>query len=81
MNFIKAAFLVAVSTLITIAPPSLMMGQGVDDQMLLHPPADSLAWISRRLFRRRHSPLTQITPQNVKNLGLAWAFQTIRLHS
>ena len=25
---------------------------------------------------RRHSSLTQITPQNVKNLALAWAFQT-----
>jgi alcohol dehydrogenase (cytochrome c) len=25
---------------------------------------------------RRHSALTQITPRNVENLGLAWAFQT-----
>jgi alcohol dehydrogenase (cytochrome c) len=76
MNFMKAAFLVAVSTLITIAPRSLMMGQGVDDQMLLHPPTDSWPGYHGDYSGRRHSPLTQITPQNVKNLSLAWAFQT-----
>ena len=44
--------------------------------MLLHPPADSWPGYHGDYSGRRHSALTQITPQNVKNLGLAWAFQT-----
>ena len=44
--------------------------------MLLHPPADSWPGYHGDYSGRRHSALTQITPQNVKNLTLAWAFQT-----
>jgi hypothetical protein len=35
-----------------------------------------LADLSRRLLGQRHSRLTQITPANVHQLTLAWAFQT-----
>ena len=47
--------------------------------MLLHPPADSWPGYHGDYSGRRHSSLTQITPQNVKNLALAWAFQTDQL--
>jgi alcohol dehydrogenase (cytochrome c) len=78
MNFLKATFLLAVSALwmIAIALPCVMQAQGVDEQMLVHPPADSWPGYHGDYSGRRHSPLTQITPQNVKNLSLAWAFQT-----
>ena len=47
--------------------------------MLLHPPADSWPGYHGDYSGRRHSALTQITPENVKNLALAWAFQTDQL--
>jgi len=50
--------------------------QNVDDKLLLHPPADSWPGYHGDYSGRRHSKLTQITPANVNNLGLAWAFQT-----
>jgi alcohol dehydrogenase (cytochrome c) len=50
--------------------------QGVDSQTLLHPPANSWPQYHGDYSGRRHSTLTQINPQNVKNLTLAWAFQT-----
>ncbi len=80
MSFLKTAFFLAVSALIlmmtAIAVPGVMLAQGVDAQMLLHPPADSWPGYHGDYSGRRHSPLTQIKPQNVKNLALAWAFQT-----
>jgi len=48
----------------------------VNHAMLLHPPADTWPGYHGDYSGRRHSALTQITPQNVGNLGLAWAFQT-----
>ena len=53
-----------------------MWSQGASEQVLLHPPADSWPGYHGDYSGRRHSSLTQITPQNVKNLSLAWAFQT-----
>jgi alcohol dehydrogenase (cytochrome c) len=50
--------------------------QNVDNNMLLHPPADSWPGYHGDYSGRRHSSLTQITPANVHELGLAWAFQT-----
>jgi len=77
MNFLKAASLLAVSALMMLAvAPSVVLAQGVDAQMLLHPPADSWPSYHGDYSGRRHSALTQITPRNVKNLTLAWAFQT-----
>jgi alcohol dehydrogenase (cytochrome c) len=76
MNFLKAA---AVFIVIVIALPTVMLAQGADEHMLLHPPADSWPGYHGDYSGRRHSALTQITPQNVKNLTLAWAFQTGQL--
>ena len=76
MRSMRFAFLFAVNTLILMALPGAILAQGVDDQMLLHPPADSWPGYHGDYSGRRHSPLTQIMPENVKNLSLAWAFQT-----
>ena len=75
MNLLKAAFLL-VSTVVAMATPGVLRAQGVHQQMLLHPPADSWPGYHGDYSGRRHSALNQITPQNVKNLTLAWAFQT-----
>ena len=78
MNFLKASFLFAMRALMmaAIGSPGPMLAQGVDAQMLLHPPVDSWPSYHGDYSGRRHSSLTQITPQNVRNLSLAWAFQT-----
>ena len=52
------------------------LAQGLDPAMLLHPPADSWPGYHGDYSGRRHSSLTQITPQNVAHLGLSWIFQT-----
>ena len=70
------SFLFAMSALLALASPRLLQAQGVDEQMLLHPPADSWPEYHGDYSGRRHSKLSQITPQNVRNLTLAWAFQT-----
>ncbi len=74
MNLRRFLF-IAVSVGMSLAPRAIF-AQGVDQQMLLHPPADSWPIYHGDYSGRRHSALTQITPQNVKNLTLAWAFQT-----
>src|SRR3979411_1192285 len=75
MNLLKAAFLL-VCTVAAMATPGALRAQGVNQQMLLHPPADRWPRDHGGCSGRRHSSLNQITPQNVKNLTLAWAFQT-----
>ncbi|HEY6337707.1 MAG TPA: acido-empty-quinoprotein group A [Candidatus Sulfotelmatobacter sp.] len=75
MNLLKPIFLVTCVLAVLLAP-SLMRAQGADEQMLLHPPADSWPGYHGDYSGRRHTSLTQITPQNVNNLSLAWAFQT-----
>ena len=76
MNFARRVFWVAVSAMIALASSSIMLAQAPDDQMLLHPPADSWPAYHGDYSGRRHSSLNQITPQNVGSLTLAWAFQT-----
>ena len=50
--------------------------------MLQHPPSDSWPGYQYGDYSgRRHSSLTQITPRNVNNLTLAWAFQTDQIAS
>ena len=55
-----------------------VLAQGLDPASLLKPAADSWPTYHGDYSGRRHSALTQITPDNVKQLGLAWAFQTGR---
>src|SRR5438552_3535012 len=52
------------------------IAQGLDPAALLKPAVDSWPTYHGDYSGRRHSRLTQITPENVRQLGLAWAFQT-----
>ncbi len=59
---------------------SLLSGQapsrGLDPALLLKPTVDSWPTYHGDYTGRRHSTLTQITPDNVHQLTLAWTFQT-----
>lgn len=55
---------------------SALLAQGTTPEMLLKPPKDSWPAYHGDYSGQRHSPLTQITPQNVGGLALSWAFQT-----
>jgi alcohol dehydrogenase (cytochrome c) len=50
--------------------------QGLDPATLLKPPADSWPTYHGDYSGQRHSRLKQITPDNVHQLTLTWAFQT-----
>ena len=50
--------------------------QGFDPATLLKPPSDSWATYHGDYSGQRHSALGHITPANVGQLTLAWAFQT-----
>lgn len=50
--------------------------QDLEPAQLLHPAPDSWPLYHGDYSGRRHSALTQITPRNVGELTLAWAFQT-----
>src|SRR5580704_2385452 len=76
MNFARHSFLITVSVFLALASSGISLAQGADQQMLLHPPADSWPGYHGDYSGRRHSALSQITPQNVGTLALAWAFQT-----
>src|SRR5579871_1531260 len=76
IRFSRRYFLITVCALLALTSSRKMFAQGADEQMLEHPPADSWPGYHGDYSGRRHTPLTQITPQNVKNLTLAWAFQT-----
>ncbi|HEV3201004.1 MAG TPA: acido-empty-quinoprotein group A [Bryobacteraceae bacterium] len=55
---------------------STLFAQGTTPDMLLRPPKDSWPAYHGDYSGRRHSALTQVTPQNVGGLTLAWAYQT-----
>jgi alcohol dehydrogenase (cytochrome c) len=78
MKFSKIVFVVVASALVWCAFSSSLPAQNVDAAMLLNPPADSWPSYHGDYTGKRHSKLMQITPQNVHELTLAWAFQTER---
>ena len=61
---------------LVIAACGWLDAQGLDPAALLKPPADSWPTYHGDYSGRRHSQLKQITPDNVHQLTLAWAFQT-----
>jgi alcohol dehydrogenase (cytochrome c) len=63
-------------TLLLACLPATLVAQGVVPETLLHPPKDTWPGYHGDYSGKRHSSLTQITPQNVPELGLAWIFQT-----
>ena len=64
----------ALSGLSTFA--ASLVAQDLTDAELLHPKADSWPSYHGDYTGERHVHLTQITPENVSALSLAWAFQT-----
>jgi len=76
MKFLKSSLLFAASVLAPVGFSHSLRAQNVDAATLLHPPADSWPGYQGDYSGRRHSSLTQITPQNVADLSLAWAYQT-----
>lgn len=80
MNFATNAIAFAVGTFLLLAagsPP--LAAQGPETEQLLHPSSDSWPLYHGDYSGKRHSQLTQVAPQNVGSLGLAWAFQTNQL--
>jgi alcohol dehydrogenase (cytochrome c) len=75
MKWLRISPVFVMGTLLVLTPRATR-AQGVDEKMLLHPPADSWPLYHGDYSGRRHSALTQIAPQNVKSLSLAWVFQT-----
>jgi len=76
MNLARHAFLITASAFLAFASADVLLAQGADQRVLVHPPADAWPGYHGDYSGRRHSSLDQITPQNVGTLGLAWAFQT-----
>ena len=75
MKLSRFLSLAAALALACLAPHALP-AQNVGAPLLLHPTPDSWPSYHGDYSGRRHSALTQITPENVKGLTLAWAFQT-----
>jgi alcohol dehydrogenase (cytochrome c) len=73
LNKVIGAGLLAAALLI---PSGLCQGQDVTQEILTNPPSDSWPGYHGDYSGRRHTELTQITPGNVNQLGLTWAFQT-----
>ncbi len=67
-----------VLTLIVLASLGLQAQTPVGPERLLNASKDAQNWMiyGGDYFSNRHSPLTQITPANVKNLTMAWAYQS-----
>ena len=77
MKLLKNALVLTAGASLFALPFSLH-AQNLDAATLLKPPADSWPGYHGDYSGMRHSSLTQINPQNVKILTLAWAFQTLQ---
>jgi alcohol dehydrogenase (cytochrome c) len=76
MNFPKDALAACAAVLLSVAISSAAHAQNLEDSQLLKPSRDSWPQYHGDYSGQRHVRLTQITPQNVGGLTLAWAFQT-----
>ena len=70
-----------VLVLVLAVAASVTLGAQVSFDRILRAQSEPQNWLtySGNLQGHRHSPLTQVTPANVKNLELAWAFQALSL--
>jgi len=66
----------ASALLLLLAAPRTADAQNLEPEQILHPSPDSWPLYHGDYSGKRHSPLKQITPQNVQDLSLAWAYQT-----
>jgi alcohol dehydrogenase (cytochrome c) len=77
MKWLKYSLVLAASALsLSVASPPSLTAQNLDSAEILKPSPDSWPGYHGDYSGMRHSKLTQITPQNVRNMTLAWAFQT-----
>jgi alcohol dehydrogenase (cytochrome c) len=77
MKLHKRQWVLAFATLaLVIAARQPLLGQNLENSEILKPKPDSWPLYHGDYSGRRHSSLTQITPQNVSKLSIAWAFQT-----
>jgi alcohol dehydrogenase (cytochrome c) len=72
----KKIFAIGVMLVLPSAFCGLVSAQGLDPATLLKPTPDSWPIYHGDYSGQRHSHLSQITPANVHELTLAWAFQT-----
>ena len=73
MNSLRKA---CCSAAVAVLSAGCLLAQGVEPATLLHPPSDTWPLYHGDYSGQRHSRLTQITPRNVGEISLAWAFQT-----
>jgi len=66
----------ALPVIIAVTLVAAAAAQSVDPALLLKPPVDSWLTYHGDYTGQRHSKLSAITPENVHQLTLAWAFQT-----
>ena len=77
MNFLQNKFCAFSAALLLIFLFSgQLFSQGLDPATIANPSADSWPTYHGDYSGRRHSKLSQITPENVGSLSLAWVFQT-----
>jgi alcohol dehydrogenase (cytochrome c) len=76
MKLGRDSFALAVALILPSVFCSRALAQGLDANALLKPTPDSWPIYHGDYSGQRHSHLTQITPANVGDLTLAWAFQT-----
>ena len=76
MKFLKAVCFLILSLFIALQSPRVLSAQNVNAETLLHPPADSWPGYHGDYSGRRHSTLTQITPENAKSLRAQWVFHS-----
>src|SRR6202048_912554 len=76
MKLVREIFRLAAALILPSAFCCLATAQGLDPAALLKPPSDSWPIYHGDYSGQRHSHLSQISPANVGNLTLAWAFQT-----
>ena len=74
MKCMKSVLLALTIAVATTSTTEFLHAQ--DANALLHPSPDSWPMYHGDYSGQRHSQLKQITPENVKDLTLAWAFQT-----
>ncbi len=76
MKLVREIFPLAAVLVLASAFCGRASAQGIDSATLLKPTSDSWPIYHGDYSGQRHSHLSQITPANVHELTLAWAFQT-----
>jgi alcohol dehydrogenase (cytochrome c) len=73
-RFVRQLACFAASAILLLG--GVALSQGLDPAMLLNPPTSSWPTYHGDYSGRRHSRLAEISPENVHQLALKWAFQT-----